>query len=174
MRREFCANCGAEIMNGEKFCQNCGEKVSEPLVQNVVNQNVGQKPKKSTRKIVMCIIAGIILLCTVVKVVSRIEEGTHIAKIKNSTLNAYPDMKIGDAFEDYFMDPKWEYIEDDEDGYVKFSGKCYYLDEMVRIKMHFTFTSKDAFEITYMSIDGEEEYSGPYELLEDIYYEHMD
>ncbi len=47
--------------------------------------------------------------------------------MKHGYNDEYPNKSYGEAFDEFFEDPKWEYFvsEDDED-IVEFTGKCFW------------------------------------------------
>ncbi len=63
-----------------------------------------------------------------------------VASVKGGHPYDYPTITYEDAFEDYFSDPAWKNVGDDEDGndVVKFTGKCYYHDEIANVEVKFT------------------------------------
>ena len=72
-----------------------------------------------------------------------------IEAVKNSTTTEYPDVTFGEAFNNYFVNPKWELKENDEDKYiVTFTGDCTYNDSPISVRTDFTvYKSSDEVEL---------------------------
>lgn len=82
-----------------------------------------------------------------------------VASVKGGHLYDYPTITYEEAFEDYFSDPAWKNVGDDEDGndVVKFTGKCYYLDEIANVEVKFTLhKDEDSFDVSSVKINGED------------------
>ena len=76
-----------------------------------------------------------------------------IEAVKNSTTTEYPDVTFGEAFNNYFVNPKWELKENDEDKYiVTFTGDCTYNNSPISVRTDFTvYKSSDEVELSYLS-----------------------
>ena len=82
--------------------------------------------------------------------------GGNISTVKNGTFYAYPDVKIGKAFNDFFNDPEWDsYTDNNGDEIVEFTGECTYYDEPAEAKIIFIVNEDDTFDVDYITIDGE-------------------
>ena len=82
-----------------------------------------------------------------------------VASVKGGHPYDYPTITYEDAFEDYFSDPAWKNVGDDEDGndVVKFTGKCYYHDEIANVEVKFTLhKDEDSFDVSSVKINGED------------------
>ena len=57
------------------------------------------------------------------------------------------------------LNPAWKNVGDDEDGndVVKFTGKCYYHDEIANVEVKFTLhKDEDSFDVSSVKINGED------------------
>ena len=75
--------------------------------------------------------------------------------IKEGTYDAYPDIKIGDAYAAFFSNPQWKYFEK-KDGtrVVEFSGACMFKDVQVKAKQQFILNKMDdGFQIGALSFN---------------------
>lgn len=98
-------------------------------------------------------------------------ENENVLAVKGGHPNAYPDKTYGEAFEDFFGSPTWEYFvgtmegpDDDGDGkpdyteenidIVEFTGDCTYENVEVKVLLQFTLDKgSDNFSATYLSIN---------------------
>lgn len=85
----------------------------------------------------------------------------YIDFVKEGYPLSYPDKTYGEAFEDFFSSPKWEYFKggtddsDEEYDIVEFTGNCTYQDVEVEALIQFTLdTENDSFDVTYLSFNG--------------------
>jgi hypothetical protein len=82
--------------------------------------------------------------------------GGNISTVKNGTFYAYPDVKIGKAFNDFFNDPEWDsYTDNNGDEIVKFSGECYYDNRVAKTEIFFIVHEDDTFDVDYITIGGD-------------------
>lgn len=98
-------------------------------------------------------------------------EDENIMGVKLGTTSNYPGVTYGDAFDEFFAKPKWEYFkglqegpDDDGDGkpdytnedvdVVEFTGYCTYMDVEVKALIQFTLDNEGGtFEATYLSFN---------------------
>lgn len=80
-----CKKCNAQLAEDAQFCKNCGTKVETEMVQQEQNVNSmglagdSQKAnKKPFPKAIIGIVAGILLVCVLVRVVPSLLEGDSI------------------------------------------------------------------------------------------------
>ena len=116
------------------------------------NNMYGESGKKKSKK--KYIIGGILLAIGLLWALSDALGGTAIASVKNGHLSGWPDVEIGDAFEDFFANTEWESFKEDGDTIVEFRGECTWYDEPADAKIQFT-VEDDEFEITHFRIGGE-------------------
>lgn len=90
---KFCSNCGKKLSDNSKFCDNCGNQTDNFSIEE-------RKNKKSKKKKIAIIIAGIVLIpliiCIIYTCVQRQEIESLEKKIKLSDDYNYIDMKMED------------------------------------------------------------------------------
>jgi hypothetical protein len=98
----------------------------------------------------------------------------YIDIVKEGTFYDYPDEYVGDAFDDFFANPSWEYFvsENDED-IVEFTGEAEYMGESVDICIQFQVDpDTEEFEVIWSDINEYEmsllEYN---DLIDTVYSE---
>ena len=93
-------------------------------------------------------------------------------KISNAYLTEYSStVTIGEAFEDFFSDPKWKSYEEGIQEYVDFQGGCVWGEKSVTVVITFLIND-DSFVIDSIQVDGEElPIILHYSLLEAVYQE---
>lgn len=160
----FCPKCGNSIDDGASFCVNCGSKVDgNDQVINPVNPDVLTKTqdilntkKKSKLPIIITVIVCVIavLICCLL-IADKQEQKRYIDFVKSGSPNAYPDQTYGEAFENFFANPKWEYFEGEEgQDVVEFTGDCTYMDQEVTATLQFILdTEEGTFETGYFAFN---------------------
>ncbi len=122
--------------------------------------------KKVRRLLKTSIICGTIVLMfgceeatkTADKVVADVEEKVQseltkdneiLLSVKNGTLTNYPNLKIDDAFSEFFSSPTWKYFQAETGEHVvEFTGYCEYVGKEVKAKLQFLVEEgKESFEI---------------------------
>jgi hypothetical protein len=79
----------------------------------------------------------------------------QILTVKDGSFYEYPTTTIGDAFNDFFGDPNWEYVSADSPfDIVRFTGVAEEDGEMINVLIDFIIT-EDSFEIHSAMINGE-------------------
>ncbi|MDF2858841.1 MAG: hypothetical protein K0Q87_4692 [Neobacillus sp.] len=79
----------------------------------------------------------------------------HILTVKDGYFYEYPTTSVGDAFDDFFGDPNWEYVSSDSPfDIIRFTGSADLDGEYVDIVIDFIIT-EDSFEIHSSIVDGE-------------------
>lgn len=92
------------------------------------------------------------------KVVADVEEKVQaemtkdneiLLSVKNGTLTNYPDIKIDDAFTNFFSSPTWKYFQAETGEHVvEFTGYCTYVEKEVKAKLQFLVEEgEESFEI---------------------------
>jgi|GEM_PF-1373637 hypothetical protein len=82
---------------------------------------------------------------------------TTVAMVKGGSPDSYPNITYEEAFEDYFSNATWKDAGTDEDGnkVVKFTGNCYYLDEVAVAEIKFTvYEDQERFVVSSVKING--------------------
>ena len=98
-----------------------------------------------------------------------------VASVKGGHPSNYQTTTYEEAFEDYFSDPTWKKVGNDEDGndVVKFTGKCYYLDETANVEVKFTLhKDQDSFNVSSVKINGEDMGALGNVLISDVFDEY--
>ncbi len=121
----------------------------------------------------VCVALAVILLVVSINSASKNQQ---IDGIKYAHLTAFSrEVTIGEAFDDFFADGKWEAYTEDSDKFVKFSGTCSYYGESAKMVVTFEYVDDDSFEVKKMVIDGESlgllEMSAVLEVIFDSYGE---
>ena len=115
------------------------------------NNMIGANGKKKSKK--RYIIGGILLAIGLLWALSDAFGNSAIASVKKGHFSGWPNVTVGDAFEDFFADTKWKSFKDGDDTIVEFTGECTWYDKPADAKIQFT-VDDEKFEITYFSIDG--------------------
>lgn len=96
------------------------------------------------------------------------QEDKNIELVRNGTMNMYPNVPIGKAFNQFFSNGKWKaFTSTDNKQIVEFNGNCYWLDETVPMKIQFTINNDSQFSLSYVGIDNVDI---PQEVRADILY----
>lgn len=175
----FCASCGAEIIQNAIFCQNCGAKCSvyvnnnSNFENNSYNNNTGYNPNpnynayadsnnaipvenKSKTGVASNLfkwIGIIVVVLFIIGVFSSISDNLNSLGISSSYLYEYSaKTTIGDAFDNFFLNPSWSNYEQGGYNYVKFTGVCLYMDEQSQATILFKMYPDDSFEIYSIKI----------------------
>lgn len=79
----------------------------------------------------------------------------YISVVKDGNFFDYPDQLVGDAFEDFFSNPSWEYfLSEDDEHIVEFNGQAEYMGEEVNVCIQFQINpDTDEFEVVWSDIN---------------------
>lgn len=95
----------------------------------------------------------------------------HVLSVKGGSPVGHPDMTFGEAFDNFFAYPTWQYFVGIQEGYdedgdgkpdytidnvdvVEFTGYCTYQDVEVKARIQFTLAEDgDTFETTYLAFN---------------------
>lgn len=78
----------------------------------------------------------------------------YIDIVKSGSFNNYPNIEVGEAFENYFKNPKWKYfISDNDSNVVEFTGECMYDNAEVTALIQFIIDDNSGFEAKYFSMN---------------------
>jgi len=173
----FCKQCGKEVPDGVKFCTSCGAEVNgantestPPPVQNAAGSS-GQKMSNQSgnmKKGLIVIAIGVIVAVVLLFII--IGGSDPVNMVKDGTFNAYPEQTIGEAFSEFFSNPKWVSYEMGGETYVKFTGGCTWGGEMTSAKIVFLIDGEN-FNIDTFKI-GDMNFTNVYEIesmLDTIY-----
>ncbi len=151
----FCKNCGKEITEDAKLCPFCGKETDMGAAAGPVTAPIGNFAKrevKSNRKVVFIIVACVAALFLVMFIVSKVKEFYYISLVKEGNFDDYPNVMIGEAFENYFNQPEWSCTDALEDGNlhsVEFEGTRRV--DGVNRKVKISFVVNDNSENSYMT-----------------------
>ena len=108
------------------------------------------------RRKIIIIGINVILLAIIVSVVLKDMNVTDPSGgIKDSYLSEYStEVTIGEAFEDYFSDPKWEKYKIGAQEMVDFRGGCMYLNEPATVIITFVMDD-DRFWVSEVKVNGD-------------------
>lgn len=77
--------------------------------------------------------------------------------VKESSPADYPDRTYGEAFENFFDDPVWQYLDDDGEKYIWFLGQCQVNGQVSNCEVHFQLDLENGrFRVVYYEVDGKE------------------
>lgn len=84
-------------------------------------------------------------------------EEEYINMVKESSPADYPDRTYGEAFENFFDDPVWQYLDDDGEKYIWFLGQCQVNGQDSNCEVHFQLDLENGrFHVVYYEVDGKE------------------
>lgn len=157
----YCEFCGYKLAENMNFCENCGRSVNEIKNQgeslkektSSFVQNINWKKLDSMGRMVLSI-GGIGIIILVCLSFFGFADNEYVKIVKNGSLNSYPNVKIGKAFNQYFSEPTWDYfLSSDDEHVVEFTGECLFLDEETEVYMQFIVDPEGTFSIDYLSLD---------------------
>ena len=150
----ICKNCGKELPEGTKKCDSCGKKVKLKFKDL-------PKKEKIKRSIIGCaflLLGAIFMIGDAIGGASRTADDSskYISIVKNGALYAYSEQTVGNAFENFFAEPKWvSFTSDDGDIVVEFNGECTFNGEDVNCCIQFIVNKEtEEFYTDYADIDG--------------------
>ena len=126
----YCAGCGTELKSEWKICPTCGKAVEKQ--GNLSEKSETKRGKKLSPKVIATIaIVAVLLLVLITR------GNDAISDIKESTLPSYSeDLTIGEAFENFFVEPSWSTYESEDADVVVFNGFVYSdSDEKIKVTM---------------------------------------
>lgn len=100
---------------------------------------LGAKRPLGLSKIMELVSAIIVLVLAVVVILSSGGTGDkYVQMVKDGTLNDYPQMTVGEAFDGFLSNPKWESgLSDDNVRYVNVTGGALYFGEEAELAVQF-------------------------------------
>ncbi|MDE5977381.1 MAG: hypothetical protein K2G70_02790 [Turicibacter sp.] len=153
----YCESCGSKLGGDVRYCESCGESVI-PLQEQKSNllDTIFQRKGISISRLKMILsVTGIGLLILFFLYLFGFMDNSYVKLVKNGELLSYPNIEVGQAFESYFDNTKWEYFESTEgEDIVEFNGECLLLDERVNVTIQFNVNlDGEEFNIQYLGID---------------------
>lgn len=110
--------------------------------------------------LIFSIISGLLFAIPVFKPELLAGKDAYIEMVQDCCPEIYPDVSYGEAFDNYFSSPEWEYFEtEDGEQVVEFNGQCLFLDENADVKVQFLLTDLEnedheyKIEICYLGIN---------------------
>lgn len=133
-----------------------GEQSKEDSWLRQTDKKINKIWRESPLKIVGGVIA-VIIVSIGIWFALGFGETDYIDVVKDGSFDRYPDVKIGDAFDEFFYNPRWNYFETNYgEDIVLFWGECEYFFEPVEVYMEFTVNEDKSFYVNYLEFDGEE------------------
>jgi len=126
-------------------------------VIGVILSVVGAKRPWGLSKIIELVVAVIVLVIALVTTLSSGGAGDkYIQMVKDGTLNGYPQMTVGEAFDGFLDNPKWESgLSDDNVRLVNVTGGILYYDKDAELAVQFIVDEKDeSFQYNACEING--------------------
>lgn len=79
-------------------------------------------------------------------VVTSLDQRTNV--VRDGQLNDHPNVKIGDAYDEFFSNPQWKYFEGEKkEGIITFSGNCTYKDKEINVRQQFILGENGTFTV---------------------------
>lgn len=100
---------------------------------------------------------------------------TAVAMVKGGSPEGYPNITYEEAFDDYFSNPTWKDVGEDQNGnkLVKFTGNCYYLEQNAVAEIIFTvYEDQEMFVVSSVKINGNDMDWLGYGLVMDAFEEY--
>ena len=108
------------------------------------------------------IVAGIAVILVLLGIFVMLDDKGFMDKqvqtVRNGTMQMEPNIKIGDAFDEFFADGKWKSFKStDKSQVVEFNGDCTWNDKPAKCRIQFIM-NKDGkhFELGAVSINGKD------------------
>lgn len=160
----FCQKCGAKLniqasgssqtewtetirpessentrMNGQEKSENQVEEYSKRVqkgideLKKIPYKKILDKLKEIPNKLKIGIVIGVVVIicaCSLLHKPGRSVREAYMEQYSSS-------ITVEDAFDNFFVDGKWSEQKEDGDKYVIYTGKCWYMEEKVNIKIRF-------------------------------------
>lgn len=163
-------NARKDRLNREKQFEHYKEMSQEMLgnLKKVPYHGILDKLKKMPLawKAGAWVAAGIILIIILCAMIHK-----PGGDVRDAYLEAYSNLiTVEEAFDSFFDNGKWSEYKEDGDKYVIFTGKCFYLDKKVDVKIRFRIKG-DYFYFVNMEMNGQPQSDIISEALLDKVYE---
>jgi hypothetical protein len=155
----FCVKCGNEIAESAVFCSKCGNKMADVATTTQL-EAIKTENKKGMRKFVTCVIWVCIMIGSAYILLSLFggsgSSDKLIDLVRNGTLNNYPHKTVGEAFDGYLSNAKWEAgVSEDGQTFVNVSGGILVLGQKSEIRVQFIVdVDKGTFQYNACEING--------------------
>lgn len=144
------------------------------VVLGIILSAVGMKKPLGISKILE-LVSAVIILVVIIAVSLRSGDSTdkYIEMVKTGTLVAYPQKTVGEAFDAFLGNPKWESgISEDGTRFVNVTGKILYYDQETDIVVQFVIENDKTESFSYYACELNGDSQDDlffFELLEAIY-----
>lgn len=119
---------------------------------------LGMKRPWGLSKIIELVVAVVLLVIIVVSTLSSGGSGDkYVQMVKGGTLEAYPQMTVGEAFDGFLSNPKWESgLSDDNVRFVNVKGGALYFGEEAELAVQFIIVDEKegSFQYNACEVDG--------------------
>ena len=109
--------------------------------------------KKSINKKWLGLGIGCIIILVLISMVSC--DSGKIKQVTGGYLKNYPDVTVGEVFNDYMGDEEWSYVKENGIEKVKVTGNIIYLGEESFAEVTFKLNKDDTFRVMSLEVDGE-------------------
>lgn len=107
---------------------------------------------RQRRYLKLVVMAALLLLVTAL--VAGCGNDKYVEIVREGSFASHPNIKIGDAFDQFFANEKWESFESDSgQRIVDFKGRLQYKGEDADYHMQFEVDKKNNFEVKYAAIN---------------------
>ena len=140
---KYCVRCGAKFHNGTQLrCPQCGAK-------DPVQVQIRRRGWKE-------LLERLLMIVLVLIVVIKFLQYRSVEEVRNSSPEAYPNLTLEEAYENFFDHPKWRFGEM-EGSYVtvEFSGTCLYKGEEVTANLTiYNYVDSNSCTVMYLDFNG--------------------
>ena len=109
--------------------------------------------KKSINKKWLGLGIGCIIILVLISMVSC--DSGKIKQVTGGYLKNYPNVTVGEAFNEYIGDEEWSYVKENGIEKVKVTGNIIYLGEESFAEVTFKLNKDDTFRVMSLEVDGE-------------------
>ena len=109
--------------------------------------------KKSINKKWLGLGIGCIIILVLISMVSC--DSGNIKQVTGGYLKNYPDVTVGEVFNEYMGDEEWSYVKENGIEKVKVTGNIIYLGEESFAEVTFKLNKDDTFRVMSLEVDGE-------------------
>lgn len=164
----YCQNCGSEMKEEDCFCKACGspnpnraadrpeygqpspgQSESESFSAGQLKTLSGKK-RGLFRKIASAL-ASLLFLFFLIGLFSESDSQRYIDIVRDGAPQYYDQVSFGDAFDNWFLSPKWSY--DSDTRLVSFQGKCTLRNKPVTASVQFRVYDNGASETQSVELD---------------------